>query len=172
MVFTPPTLTTARLLLREWREDDFDGLAAYKLDGQNWLFIEDGQPRDADDVKRILASFRHEWRITGIGRWAVEERESRALIGDCGFVHSESGPQLAYMIARLTWGRGYATEASRAALTFAFAHHDWPLVRASTHRGNLASQRVLRKLGFREAPLAGTDVSEVWFSSSRDAWTG
>lgn len=171
MDIVPPTLDTARLRLRAWREDDLAALAAYKLDAENWRYIADGQPKSAADVERILDGFKREWQLSGFGRWAVEERQSSALIGDCGFAFAKH-PELAYMITRGFRGRGYATEAARTVLSWSFAAIGWPLVQASTHRDNVASRRVLAKLGFREFRLATIPESEVWYGIGRYEWRG
>ena len=172
MSSTPPTLHTPRLRLRNWRDDDLPAVIAIKTDPANWQFIGDGTPQTPASAARVVDAFQREWLVGGIGRWAVEQVATRELIGDCGIVGSERGPQLAYMIARSKWGTGFATEAARSVLAYAFAGFDWPAVFASAHAENAASRRVLDKLGMRHADTIETPLgAECWYELTRESRT-
>jgi RimJ/RimL family protein N-acetyltransferase len=169
---TPPSLFTSRLRLREWHPEDVDAVVAIKTDAENWRFIGNGEPRTLETAGTVLLEFQHEWRTHGIGRWAVEEQAAGEIIGDCGIVVSARGPQLAYMIGRSRWGQGFATEAARAVLLYVFNTLEWRAVFASTHTQNIASRRVLEKLGFCHAqPVDAPDGSECWYELERNAFS-
>lgn len=92
----------------------------------------------------------------GCGRWALEEKETGKLIGDCGILLFKEGtaeqePEVAYMLARAAWGQGLATEAASAAVGWAFAAQPAASLVGLTHPDNQRSQRVLTKLGFERA---------------------
>lgn len=161
----PPTLFTPRLYLREWRLSDLDPIVAIKTDPKNWRFIGNGQPQSRERAVNVLGEFEREWLTNGVGRWAVEERATRELLGDCGIVLSERGPQLAYMIKRSRWGLGFATEAAHASLVYVFNTFEWPVVLASVHPENVASRRVLEKLGMRhQQTVEMVTGPECWYA--------
>lgn len=163
-----PTLSTRRLRLRGWAVADRAALAAIKADAANWRFIASG-PLDAGEASAQLDVLLDEWERWGVGSWAIVEAETRELIGDCGVKLTDRGPQLAYMIARKRWGKGFATEASRAVLHYAFANCGWPAIYASTDIANLASQRVLEKVGMRlQRTIDGPHGRERWYEIRRD----
>jgi len=119
-------------------------------------YIGDGSVQDPAHARTTIAGYEAEWPRVGHGRWAVELRESGECIGSCGFVRWREGeaderPELAYGLLTAHWGKGFATEACGAALAWTAATLPFEEAVALTHPANLASQRVLRKLGFRPA---------------------
>ncbi|MEQ1805096.1 MAG: GNAT family N-acetyltransferase [Burkholderiaceae bacterium] len=112
-----PTLTTARLRLRAFRETDFDAYAAMCADAEVMQFIGTGGPVAADMAWRQMAIFLGAWALRGHGMWAVEERASAKLIGRAGFLDPPGWPgcELGWLLALPAWGQGYAFEAARAA---------------------------------------------------------
>jgi RimJ/RimL family protein N-acetyltransferase len=148
-----PTLTTDRLILRAPTAADLDAVAAYEADPEAMRFIADGSVYGREHAAGTLAGFLAEWPRLGHGRWTVALRASGEAVGDCGFVRWREGkpderPELAYGYSRAAWGQGYATEAARAAVDWAFATLPFDEIVAVTHPANAASQRVLTKLGF------------------------
>jgi RimJ/RimL family protein N-acetyltransferase len=100
---------------------------------------------------RNLAMMIGHWALRGYGLWAVEERSSGGLVGRIGFWNPEGWPgfELGWMLRRPFWGRGYATEAARTALQFAFTQMLQPEVISLVHPENAASIRIAEKLGER-----------------------
>lgn len=111
-------LATARLDLRMFRDDDLDAYADMCADEEVMRFIGVGGPVGADVAWRQMALFLGEWALHGYGMWAVEERASGRLIGRVGFLNPYGWPacELGWLLARDTWGQGFALEAARAAL--------------------------------------------------------
>ena len=89
------------------------------------------------------------------------ERASGRLVGEAGLQPLDGGPdvELTYTLARAAWGRGYATEAARAVLRWAFAGLLLPRVEAVADPGNHASLRVLEKAGM--VPLGPRELLRV-----------
>ena len=88
----------------------------------------------------------------GFSLWAVTERESGTVLGDCGLMHwAHRGPEieLGYRLGKGYWGRGYATEAAAAWVEHGFGTLGLDRIVAATHPENEASQRVLEKVGLR-----------------------
>jgi ribosomal-protein-alanine N-acetyltransferase len=148
------TLETDRLILRHSRAGD---AAVYR---QMWTerdprvpphrrINSEGRPTVAD----IAAEIRAEREGPGPGFLAVERKSTADVIGYCGLTIHGNGspdePELAYELLRAAHGCGYATEAGRAVVTWA-SEAGYRRLRAGVWDWNIASRRVLKKLGFRE----------------------
>src|SRR5215475_10995287 len=152
------TLQTDRLALRMLHESDLDAYAEMCADAEAMRYIGDGQPLARPMAWRNLAMMLGHWSLRGYGLWAVEERASGVLVGRIGFWNPEGWPgfELGWTLRRSFWGRGYATEAARAALEFAFTRLGQAQVISLIHPENAASIRVAQRLG--ERPVGSTEV--------------
>jgi ribosomal-protein-alanine N-acetyltransferase len=85
------------------------------------------------------------------GVWAIVDPISAATIGRIGFFTfgELARPEIAFLLSRTCWGRGLATEAAVAAMTYGFAHHDWVEVVGIVRTANVPAIRVLAKLGMQ-----------------------
>lgn len=104
-------------------------------------------------------------------RLAVERRDDESFIGWCSLTRWNAdfrSAAVGYCYTEAAWGHGYATEAARALLTWAFDALDLNRVQAETDTRNVASARVLEKLGFvregtlREDCIVNGEVSDSW----------
>lgn len=147
-------LLTARLRLRRWRETDIDAMERINAHPDVSRWIGDGSGFDRSASAAEIARFERGWDEHGFGRFAVELRESRELVGFTGMSMLPDIPELmpaveiGWRLGRDHWGRGLATEASAAALGFA-AEAGLTRVVAVHLVGNDASARVMRRLGMR-----------------------
>jgi RimJ/RimL family protein N-acetyltransferase len=163
-------LETERLVLRAFEEGDLDALykAHSDADVVRWLYNE---PRTLEESRELLGR-----KVAGAllaeGDWvsaAVIERETGHFVGDVG-VHWESEQhktgEIGFIFDPAYQGRGYATEAARAVLDFAFDGMGFHRVIGRTEARNVASARVLEKLGMRlEAHLVENEwVKGEWSS--------
>ncbi len=143
------TLETERLFLRRFAEQDLDAFAGIVADEDVMRFM-DG-PRDRatawSDMTRILGH----WVLRGYGMWALQEKHSGALIGRVGLWNPEGWPglEVGWLVARSRWGQGFATEAARASLEYAFDTVGADHVISLINPQNTASIRVAEKLGGR-----------------------
>jgi ribosomal-protein-alanine N-acetyltransferase len=152
-------IETARLLLRPFTLEDAPELHGIWSDpaserfGGSWP-----RPETVDDTRRYLEPIVAEQAARGHAPWAVVERASGRIVGDCGlFLADGVGPEieLAYGLGRAWWGLGYATEAAAACLRVGFGELCLSRIVADADPANAASLRVLEKLGFaveREEP--------------------
>jgi RimJ/RimL family protein N-acetyltransferase len=162
-----PVIRTARLVLRGFEERDLDPYAAMQADAEVMRFISPSGPRDRAVTWRDMAQAIGHWRLRGHGLWVLEEAEGGAFLGRAGIIRPEGWPEieLAYSLARPAWGRGFATEAGRAALDWAFGALGVARVASFIAAGNLASQAVARRLGAApegEAVLLGSVPVQWW----------
>ena len=160
-----PVLKTDRLVLRGFRRDDFDSFADIWGDARVTRHISGAVSSRADSWTRFLR-LAGCWPILGYGYWAVEDAATGALAGMAGFADfkREIGaditglPEAGWVFAPAFHGRGYATEAMRAALNWADATLDAARSCCLIHPDNAASINVAEKLGYggrSEAPFAG-----------------
>ncbi|WP_313176943.1 GNAT family N-acetyltransferase [Massilia sp.] len=141
-----PILQTQRLLLREYRREDFDAFAAHCADPVSAAYL---VPADRPAAWRIFCSQAGLWLLDGAGWWAVEEKETGRLVGSIGaFFREESTVmELGWNTYRAFWGQGFANEAAAAVLHHALEVRREPKVRALIAAANESSLRVARRLG-------------------------
>ncbi len=107
---------------------------------------------DVEESRRRLERLIEHQERHGFSLWAVTDRESATVMGDCGLIlYGHRGPEieLAYRLAKPYWGKGYATEAARAWVAHGFEELGLERILAEAHRDNTASRRVLEKVGMR-----------------------
>jgi RimJ/RimL family protein N-acetyltransferase len=135
-----------------------------------------GAPISHADTVAQLEGFRRHWEKHGIGPWAVEERETGALVGRLGLKYHRLWPddlELGWKLDPAVWGRGYATEGGVAGLRYAFETLGLDRVVSIVHPRNTASIRVAERLG--ERPYAhvewpeGACLLDV-YAIGRDQW--
>ena len=156
------TLETERLLLRWFRESDFPEYAAICADPEVMKFLT-GNPITEMEAWRNMASHLGHWYFRGFGVWAVEEKQSRRMVGRIGFMQPFGWPgfELGWTIARESWGKGYAIEGARRALQYAFTEMDRDHVISCIAPDNVRSIRVAEKLGEKvegKTELLGKEV--------------
>ncbi|MCR2783334.1 MULTISPECIES: 2-phospho-L-lactate guanylyltransferase [unclassified Microbacterium] len=155
----PPA--TARLRLRELREDDLDDMAALLGDPGVMRFY--AAPRTRAQAAEWIARSRLRYRADGFGLWCIEDADGR-FVGDCGLTWQPLGERLVlevgYHVTPSLQGRGFAAEAASAsrdlARTLGFTE-----LRALVHPGNAASVRVAGKVGMHRdaADSAATGIT-------------
>jgi RimJ/RimL family protein N-acetyltransferase len=142
-----PTLTTDRLTMRGWREEDAASYAEITADPEVMRFM--GGVLDAPQTWREIAVFIGHWELRGYGLWAIE-REG-ALIGRVGLWQPDGWPglEVGWLLARGAWGHGYATEAARASVDYAWRELGAQQLISLIAPENTASRRVAERLGMR-----------------------
>jgi ribosomal-protein-alanine N-acetyltransferase len=144
------SLRTARLLLRPWRDEDDAAFAELAADPvvMEYLLPLPGWP----------ARKRAHWAEYGFGQWVVEIPGEASFIGVVGLetvsyeAHFTPAVEVAWRLARSSWGRGYASEAARAALDYGFAQLGLAEIVALTVPDNWRSRRVMERLGMTRTP--------------------
>ena len=150
---TGPTLVTPRLVLRRWRDDDVEPMAAINADPEVMRWIGSGAVRDLEQTRSGIAAIERQWQASGYGLFAIEGRASGELLGFTGLTVPYFLPEvmpaveIAWRLGRRYWGKGIATEASAAALAFGLLDRGLPRIIAIVQIGNDASERIMTKLG-------------------------
>jgi ribosomal-protein-alanine N-acetyltransferase len=151
-----PILTTARLRLRQWREEDLAPFAALNADPQVMEFFPKVLTRAESDA--VAGRIRDHFARHGFGLWAVEAPGAADFVGFVGLAvpsfeaHFTPCVEIGWRLAREHWGHGYATEAATAALAFGFGARALEEIVAFTVPANIPSRRVMGRLGMRRLP--------------------
>jgi ribosomal-protein-alanine N-acetyltransferase len=151
-----PILTTARLRLRQWREEDLAPFAALNADPQVMEFFPKVLTRAESDA--VAGRIRDHFARHGFGLWAVEAPGVVDFMGFVGLAvpsfeaHFTPCVEIGWRLAREHWGHGYATEAATAALAFGFVDRALEEIVAFTVPANIPSRRVMGRLGMRRLP--------------------
>jgi RimJ/RimL family protein N-acetyltransferase len=155
-------LETDRLILRMWRDEDFDAYLELCQDPEVMRFL-GGKTFDRLECWRHLAFMVGHWQLRGYGPWVVEEKATGQFVGRVGFLNPVGWPafELGWTLSRKFWGRGYATEAARRALAYAWGELDKDHVISLIAPKNTNSIKVAERLGEKvegKTELLGHDV--------------
>ena len=178
-------LETERLLLRTFTLDDVDNLVDLDGDPDVMHFINGGRPTPRGEIEstvlpRFISYYRDGLRY---GFWAAIEKSTGEFLGWFHFRPSEGAgpdqPELGYRLRRSAWGRGYATEGSRALIGKGFTEQGVGRVTAETMVVNARSRRVMEKCGLRQVRvfhqawpdhIEGDERGDVEYSLTRAEW--
>ena len=175
MQFQGPVIETERLILRVPRIEDFDAYAAMGEDAENMRFI--GGPAPRAVAWRKFLQMPGAWVLQGFAMFAIIEKSSGRWLGQLGPWRPEGWPgtEVGWAFDRAAQGRGYATEAGRAAIDWSFETLGWSEVIHSIHPDNLPSQALAQRLGstlrgpgqlpepFQDEPI------QIW-AQTREQW--
>jgi len=148
-----PTLETDRLILRELTPADNAAIFALFSDPRVTESTDIGTFERIAQADELIASFALRFAARGALRWGITLKGDGTAIGTVGFPGMDDETrrgEVGYDVARAHWGRGIATEATRAAVRFGFEGLNPNRIEATTNLGNMASMRVLAKIGFTE----------------------
>lgn len=162
-------IMTARLQMRPLRHGDLDALAEIYLHPlvARWI-----GPHTRQDVACEITQHIANQASLGWSFWAVEDRGSGRLIGDCGLQPLEHhGPEveLGYDLHPSVWGHGLATEAAREVIRQGFGPLGLEHIVAVVKPEHLASQRVLEKVGLRHAGTRAAYGEKMFFYEARNS---
>ena len=156
-----PALETERLVLRRQTPDDAEAMRRLWAERDPRVpahrrLTPDGHPT----VDEVAARIRDDDAGDAPGLLSIVDRDSGEMIGYCGLVargdRTPDEPELAFELERAAHGRGYATEAARAVVEWADAS-GFERLHAEVWDWNVASRRVLAKLGFQEVGVTGRE---------------
>ena len=171
MSLPTPTLLTARLRLRPFTGADADALFALHSSAYVLRYWDAPAWSERARAERFVAVSQQLAEEGSGARLAIERPSDGAFIGWCGLTRwnpDYRSASLAYCLDDAAWGHGYATEAGRAVLQWAFDTLELNRVQAEADTRNTASARVLEKLGFvregmlREDCVVNGEVSDSW----------
>lgn len=149
----PVTLHTERLILRPWCPGDRQAFAALCADAKVMEFFPAILTRAESD--QMAERLEQHFADHGFGPWVVEEKAGEPFLGFVGLFHTTFEAhftpcvEVAWRLMPAHWGQGYATEAARASLRFAFEELALPEVVSFAVVANHNSRRVMERIGMR-----------------------
>jgi [ribosomal protein S5]-alanine N-acetyltransferase len=168
-----PTLETERLLLRPFSEADVEPLFALMQDADVMRYVGDRRVPTLQETWRSVSSWIGHWALRGYGQWAIEEHGSGDVIGRAGLINPVDWPgaEVGYLLGRRWWGRGYATDAAGAAMSWGFRTIGFDRLISLIDPANAPSIAVAVRLGETlqgETELWGNRV--LVYGIDRDEW--
>ena len=171
MSLPTPTLQTDRLRLRPFADTDADALFALHSNAFVLRYWDAPPWSEPARAERFISACRQMAEEGSGARLAIDRVSDGTFVGWCSLTGWNPGfrsARMGYCLVEAAWGYGYATEAAGAVLQWAFDTLDLNRVQAETDTRNVASARVLEKLGFvregtlREDCVVNGDVSDSW----------
>lgn len=169
---------TERLILREIIEEDEDGLFLLDSNPEVHRYLGNNPVKDRSQIRDVIQFIRKQYEDFGIGRWAVIEKESGNFIGWSGmkYITEETNGHhnfhdIGYRLIQNYWGKGYATESAKAALSYAFREMNLTEIYGMTHVENKGSINVLTKLGLNiNGTFKDNGLIINWHQLSKKNW--
>ena len=164
-------IETARLYLRQFTPEDLDDLYRIYSDPEIMKYLTGVRTREATET--AIHTMLKRWEENNFGMWALVHKRDRKMIGRCGLGFLDNTPEveLGYALDKVYWNQGLATEASFASLNYGFQILKLERIVAIARPENIASQRVIQKVGMKyekNAHYYETDV--VYYSISRESY--
>ncbi|MDO4732771.1 MAG: GNAT family N-acetyltransferase [Bacillota bacterium] len=167
-------IETERLLLRELKENDFDGL--YKVLADPDIMRHYPYTFDKTRVKNWIQRNIERYRIFGFGLWAVCLKETGEIIGDCGLtmqlINGQIRPEIGYHIRSDKQRKGYAKEAAIAVRDWTFINTPFNIIYSYMKHTNEPSFKTAISYGCRQVDEFLDETNEITkvFAISREAW--
>lgn len=140
-------LTTARLALTSWVPGDVEALLKVHSDAESMRFVRRGRPESRAETEQLIDHYIAEHAARGWTKWRLADLDG-GLIGRAGFGGDATERQLALLVRRSHWGRGFATEIAEALVDWHLTHAEGAALKALAAVENHASVSVLKKVGF------------------------
>jgi len=140
-------LETQRLKFRQWQESDYNAFSEFFADEKSAKYV--GGIKNDEQAWRLMATYIGHYNLKGFGYLAVEEKSTTKLVGAVGLWKSIPWPELelGYWVITEMQGKGYATEAAKQVLKFAFESLGTPTLVSYIDPENEPSKRLAKRLG-------------------------
>ncbi len=172
-------LETPRFILREFSTDDVDGLFLLESNPNVYRYLSIFHPvtgenlyppkTSKDEVYPIIENIQKQYEENGFGRWAIISKDNNDFIGWCGLkVETEiRKPQvyndIGYRLREEYWGKGIATETAKACMDYGYNKLNLDTICAAAVKDNIASDRVLHKIGLKRSEEFIFEGVDCWF---------
>jgi len=165
-------LETDRLILRELQLSDAEGFFAMDSNPKVHEYLWNKPVQTIEETIEVIEFVRKQYLENGIGRFAIISKETDEFIGWAGLKHNTEAVNnkinfydIGYRLDEKFWGKGYASEASMAWLNYAFETMNLKTLEAAAHTENVASNRILQKIGMQMTEQYLEDgISWNWYT--------
>jgi len=146
-----PKIETARLRLRTLLPEDAKILESMWSDPEVTRFIPIILFKTREELDEFIPLTQQRWEERGFGMFSVTTKNDDTMIGYCGlqYLNGSEQVEIYYGFTKESWDNGFATEAAKAVLRFAFEEVGLESIAGVTQPGNTASQNVLEKIGLK-----------------------
>ncbi len=170
-----PTIRTPRLLLRAWTPEDAGAWYSILQEDGILRYFPNQAPPSRQQADAYIAHHTAQWKRHGYGHWAVITPGDGQVVGWNGleYLPEVEQTEVAYLLSKRVRGRGYATEAARAAVKFGFETAGLEKIIGLVHPQNIPSVRVLENCGLAlvdRVALWGMELSR--YAIDRSAYEG
>ena len=141
-------LDTNRLIIEYFNTNDISDWSKIESDADVRRFV-DGKVLSLKEAGEYVELNIRQYQTHEYGRYAVRLKESRKLIGMCGFLNETYGIDFGYRYSKVSWGKGFGFEAGKEVLEYGFSELGLEKVVGLTSEQNYGSIRILEKLGFK-----------------------
>ncbi len=150
-------IETPRLLIREITKEDTLGM--YQLDSNPEVhrYLGNNTITSVIEAEKVIDYIQEQYKKYGLGRWAVIHKSTNNFLGWCGLKFNPTTLNdvtdyydLGYRFRMEFWGNGFAFESAQACVTYGFEKLKLPAIYAAAHQGNIASNQILKKIGFQK----------------------
>ena len=171
-------IETERLLLRHVEYTDVNDLFEMDADPDVHLFIENKPVKTIAEIEVVITMLKQQYLENGIARFAVVDKLTNECVGWCGLKYfnqtlnqHNNFYELGYRFKKKHWGKGFATESSKAVLNYGFENLKTDTIFAITAPDNINSKKVLFKLGFVFVETFDYDGDPTdWFELKKITW--
>jgi len=165
----PTVLQLDGFIMRPLQFSDLDALAAIWADPEVTRFLPNrGVPISRENTEKSLKSFLEHWQQREYGIWVIVENGSSRIVGYCGlrYLDEMNEVEVLYGLAQAYWGRGLATQAAKAAVSYGFKVANLDKLIAMALPDNLASRRVIEKAGLQyEKQIHMFNLDALYYSA-------
>jgi ribosomal-protein-alanine N-acetyltransferase len=163
---------TPRLLLRRCTEEDAPLILQLNSDPEVIKYVHEPVLTTEEQARKIIVGIILPQYKNNLGRWAIHLKADNEFIGWCGLKYRPEADEidLGYRLKKTAWGKGYATEAAKHTLDHGLTILNLPLITAHAHIENIASIKVLKKIGMqfiREETLDSCPVKTYTISKQQ-----
>jgi [ribosomal protein S5]-alanine N-acetyltransferase len=147
-------IETTRLILRDFSYDDIDDFFEMDSDPEVHKYLGQKPIQSKEETIKSIEFVQQQYINNNIGRWTIRDKKTNAYIGWAGlkFITSpingyKNFYDIGYRLSKKQWGKGFATEAAKAALEYGFDVMRLTEIHGTAHVENIASQTILQKIG-------------------------
>lgn len=142
-------LETNRLLLREFEISDAESFYELNLNPNVIKYTGNSAFKDIDEAREFLENY-SDYQRSGYGRWAVIDKSTNQFLGWCGLKYDEKLDEtdIGFRFFEHFWNQGFATESAKACIDYGFKELNLKTIVGRAMKENLASIKVLEKIGF------------------------
>lgn len=169
-------LETERFILRNLEMKDAQGMFELDSDPEVLIYLGGNPLTSIEQSKTILENVQKQYEKYKMGRWAIIDKKTQEFVGWTGLkleksVRDFSYYDIGYRLKKKFWGQGIATETALFSMAYGFKELNLPEICGTAHIDNIASNKVLQKIGLQFVEKIEIDGDHCnWYAISKEDW--